>query len=285
MTPVALNQQAGFCLIENRRSSDSRCKHCSEKTKLSVFSLIGYYQSDTVNTYSFSLWRWILHAAFNEPALNASPDPLRWRLRSGSCAYPGLHVVPTATERTSALAENSHVATLCVQEVKCVCASACVDPPKEDGRLPGRHRSSSPACFTVSTMQSRARRGDLARLSPAIARPLGSSDDGRPHRRRDSTPAPRLSSSAGPGQTRRPGLWVCHAPEDGHHRPELVSRLRGYQHGSLELHFAATPAGHLRRRERLLPPVPRQEWCVRWRGVPAERGAAAAATQRVSAVC
>lgn len=34
---------------------------------------------------------------------------------------PGLHVVPKATERTSALAENSHVATLCVREVKCVC--------------------------------------------------------------------------------------------------------------------------------------------------------------------
>lgn len=43
---------------------------------------------------------------------------------------PGLHVVPTATERTSGLAENSHVATLCVREVKCVCTSECVDPPK-----------------------------------------------------------------------------------------------------------------------------------------------------------
>lgn len=195
---------------------------------------------------------------------------------------PGLHVVQTATERTSALAENSHVATLCVREVKCVCACECVDPPKEDGRLPGRHRSPSPACFTVGTVQSRARRGDLARLSPALARPVGSSVDGSPRRRRDSSRAPRLPSSAGPGQARGPGLWVCHAPEDGHYRPELVPRLRWHQHGSLELHFTATPADNLRRGERFLPPVLGQEWRVRWRGVPAERGAAAAATQRVS---
>lgn len=42
-----------------------------------------------------------------------SPVPASAPLQS--LHRPGLHVVPTATERTSALAENSHVASLCVR--------------------------------------------------------------------------------------------------------------------------------------------------------------------------
>lgn len=209
--------------------------------------------------------------------------------QSRSCGYSGPALASTRTPCCSDShgvnkcpgRKLSRCNSVCARSV-CVCATKCVDPPREHGRLPGRHRSKSVARFTVGTMQSCARRGDLARLSPAPARPLGSSGDGSPYRRWDSSRAPRLSSSAGPSQTRGPGLWVCHAPEDSHHRPELVSRLRGHQHGSFKLYLAATPAAYLRWGQRILPPVLGQEWRIRWRGVPATRGAAAPATQRVS---
>lgn len=220
--------------------------------------------------------------AYDDVSLNAAPvrfpeTPLLF------FHWAGLHVVRQPRSEQVPWPKTLTL-QLCVCEKLSVCACESVDPPKEDGRLPGWHRGSSPASFTVGSVQPGARRGDLAHLSPALVRPSGSSGDGCPHRRRDSSRAARLYSSAGPGQARGPGLWVCHAPKDGHHRPELFSRLRGHQHGSLEFHFPTAPADHLRRGEWFFPPVPGQEWCIRGRGLPAKRGATTAATQRVSAV-
>lgn len=212
------------------------------------------------------------------------------RHQSGSCRKSASLLASSRTPCCS----DSHGANKCpgrkltLQLCVCVCKKfvVCVrvstDPRIEDGRLPGWHRSSSPACSAVSPVQPRARRGDLAPLPPVLVRPPASVGDRSPHRRESSTSPPRHDSVKGPCSTGGPGLWVCHASEDGYHRPELVTRLRGHQHGPLELHFTATPAGHLRRRYRLFPPVLGQERCVRWRCFPTKRCAAAAAAQRVS---
>lgn len=251
------------------------------------FCLIIYYelmQSTTVDTCTYAQ----LSGQTCSPVadLRHRSSPGHHSLRSGSSSEPDSMLF-----RQSRSEQVPWLKTLTLQI--CVCykwsLSECVcvcDPPKQHGRLPGRHRSKSATGPAVGTVQSGASGGDLAPLPPALGGRPGSADDddGRRCRRQDPSRAPRRSSPAGPRQAGGPGLWVCHAPEDGHHRPELVPRLGGHQYGPLELHLAATPAAHLRRGQRLLAALPGQEWRVRGRGVSAERSAAAAASQRVSAL-
>lgn len=93
----------------------------------------------------------ILNVLHKQVILNWSPwtqhKSISWGYSSPGLVPPRLHVVPTATERTSALAENSRCNSVCEWELKCTCVCSTVCWPSEGiwqttGTTVGRERYS-----------------------------------------------------------------------------------------------------------------------------------------------